>query len=254
MNDKISPKYQMKLVDDVEKAIWKRYETYKKVQLYIEKWHIEYGDYNDFYENFTIVKKEGSGIDLLLTLHRIDGETLIKIAIDIGVETPGFIPLIPTFRNEIKSDYKSASLIFEKAFKQIEEHPDIAIGLVNSALESIIKEILKDSRVKTESNPKKTLYDLTIDILKEFQLFPDSDMPIEIKTIGSSLLSINQSIEKLRSSKTGFHGKTQEDCIIKNSIYTYFIVNTMATIGKFLISFYNDKFPKQKIIKSTTKN
>jgi len=55
------------------------------------------------------------------------------------LETPDFIPCIPTFRNEIKSDYKTASATFEKAFRQIEEHPDIAIGLANSSLESIIK-------------------------------------------------------------------------------------------------------------------
>ena len=237
----------MELIDNIAKELWKGYESYKKVRLYIEKWHIEDKSWNDFYENFTIIKKEGGEIDLLLTLHGIDGETLIKIAVDLGIETPDFIPLIPTFRNELKSDYKTAGLTFEKAFKQIEEHPDIAIGLVNSALESIIKEILKDNRIKTKSNPKKTLYDLTTDILKEFQLFPDSDMPIEIKTIGSSLLSINQSIEKLRSDKTGFHGKTKEDYIIKNPIYTYFTVNSVATIGKFLISFYNNKFPKQEL-------
>ncbi|MCK5591185.1 MAG: abortive infection family protein, partial [Candidatus Pacebacteria bacterium] len=211
-------------------------------KLYIEKWHIVEEDYNDYWENFKIIQKESKEIDLLPTLHTIEGETLIKIAIDLGVETLDFIPLIPTFRNEIKSDYGTASSTFEKAFKQIEEHPDIAIGLVNSALESIAKKILKDERIKTKLNSKKTLYDLTIDLVKEFQLFPNSDMPVEIKTIGSSLLAITQSIEKLRSEKTGFHGKTREDYIIKNSIYTYFVVNAVSTIGKFLISFYKHKF------------
>ena len=113
----------MKLVDDVEKAIWEEYESYKKVKLYIEKWHVVEDTYNDYWENFTIVKKEDGKIDLLSTLHGVDGEILIKMAIDLGVETLDFIPLIPTFRNEIKSDYKTASLTFEKAFKQIEEHP-----------------------------------------------------------------------------------------------------------------------------------
>lgn len=245
MNDKISPKFQMLLIDDVEKSIWDKYESYKKVQFYIEKWHITEGGWNNSWENFTIAKKEGGEIDLLPTLHSIDGETLIRIAIDLGLETPDFIPSIPTFRNELKSDYKTASSTFEKAFKQIEEQPDIAIGLVNSALESIIKEILKDDSIKTKSNPKKTLYDLTKDLLKEFQLYPNSEMPIEIKTIGSSLLSINQSIEKLRSEKTNLHGKTHEDYIVKDSIYAYFVVNSVATIGLFLNSFYKTKFPKE---------
>ena len=186
--------------------------------------------------------KSEDNIDLTETLHNIPGETLLKIAIDLGVETPDFIPSIPMFRNVIKSEYKTASATFEKAFKQIEEHPDIAIGLANSALESIIKKILKDGLVSVNTNQNKTLYDLTTNLLKEFQMYPNSDMPIEIKTIGSSLLSINQSIEKIRSEKTDFHGKGTEDYIIKDPLYTYFIVNTVASIGLFLDSFYKKKF------------
>ena len=67
--------------------------------------------------------------------------------------------------------------------------------------------------------------------------------PKEIKTIGSSLLAINQTIEKLRSEKTNFHGKTNEDYLINDTIYTYFIINTVATVGLFLNSYYKTKFP-----------
>lgn len=174
-------------------------------------------------------------------MHNIDGDLLIKIAVDLGIETPDFIPSIPIFRNTIKADFPTANATFEKAFKDIEEHPDVAIGLANSALESIIKEILKNKFINSKINSNKTLYDLTQTILKEFSLFPNVDLPQEIKTIGSSLLSINKNIEKLRSEKTNFHGKTIEDYMINDSIYTYFIINTIATIGLFLISFYKLK-------------
>lgn len=245
MNDRISPKYQMLLIEDVEKAIWAAFSSYKKVLFYMEKWYTcDDSDRYNRYENLNIIKKDNNEIDLLSTLNTVDSETLIKIAIDLGVETPDFIPAIPTFRNKIKSDYITASATFEKAFKQIEEHPDIAIGLVNSALESIIKEILKDVRITTIPKNGKTLYDLASDLLKEFQLFPGSDMPIEIKTMGSAFLSINQSIEKIRSEKTSFHGKTNEDYFIKDSLYAYFVVNSVTTVGLFLNSFYNQKFPK----------
>lgn len=245
MDNIISPKYQMKLISEIEKAIWDEYSSYKNVLPYIKKWHIVGNDRNNYWENFSIVEQNGT-IDLLQTLHNIDSETLLKIAIDLGVDTPDFIPSIPIFRNEIKSEYKSASATFEKAFKQIEIHPEIAVGLTNSALESIIKEIFKDERIKTKPKSGKTLYDLTSELLKEFQLYPDSDMPKEIKTIGSSLLSINQSIEKLRSEKTTMHGRTSEEYIIHESLYTYFIVNSVATVGLFLNSFYKKKFPEPK--------
>lgn len=251
MNELISPKYQMKLIQDVDKAIWSEYSSYKNVKLYIEKWHIVDNDWNNPWENFNIVCKDKGEIDLTQTLHNMDGETLLKIAIDLGVDTPDFIPSIPKFKNEIKSDYKTAYDTFQKAFKQIETHPDIAIGLANSALESIIKEILKDDRLKSKTKGSETLYTLTSIILKEFKL-SDSEALKEIKTIGNSLLTINQSIEKLRSEKTGFHGKTQDDYLISDSIFAYFILNSVATVGLFLNSYYKTKFSKPQ--PQTTKN
>ncbi len=242
MNDLISPKYQMKLVKEVAEAIWVEYKSYTDVEHFIRKWHINYDYYGDN-ENFSICRKANQSIDLENTLHGIDGETLLKMAIELGVDTPDFIPSIPTFRNVIKSDYITASATFEKAFKQIETHPDIAIGLANSALESIIKEIFKDERIQTKPKDNKTLYDLTSELLKEFQLYPGSDIPSEIKIIGSSLLAANKGIETLRSEKTNLHGKTNDDYIVEDSIYTYFVVNSVATVGLFLNSYYKRKFP-----------
>ncbi len=232
----------MKLVKDVAEAIWAEYNSYVDVEHFIKKWHFSYGPYDND-ENFYISRKANQTIDLENTLHAIDGETLLKIAIELGVDTPDFIPSIPTFRNAIKSKYITASATFEKAFRQIETHPDIAIGLVNSALESIIKEIFKDERIKVKPKAGKTLYDLTSDLLREFQLYPGSDVPSEIKIIGSSLLAANKGIETLRSEKTNLHGKTNDDYIVEDSIYTYFVVNSVATVGLFLNSYYKKKFP-----------
>ena len=234
----------MALVKNIHEAIWKDYPSYKEVRFYIDKWHQEDENWNNGWENFSIKLKDSGEIDLTKTLHGIDGDTLLKIAVDIGVETPDFVPSVATFRNEIKADYQTASATFEKAFKQIETHPDIAIGLANSALESIIKEILKDDRISTVCKDNDTLYDLTSALLKEFKMFPKSDMPMEIKTIGSSMLAINHAIEGLRSTSTAFHGKTDGDYLIDDPIYTYFIVNSVSTVGLFLKTYFNRKFPK----------
>lgn len=233
----------MKLVKSVHDAIWEEYKTYREVSLYIDKWHEVDEDWNNHWENFPIIKKESGDIDLLRTLHSMNGSDLLKVAIDMGVDTPDFIPSIPTFKNELKSDFKTAYDTFTKAFKQIESDPSLAVGLANSALESIVKEILKDERIKSKTKGTETLYKLTTIIIKEFN-FLDSNHPVEIKTIGSSLLSISQSIEKLRSEKTDFHGKTEEDCLITDSIYTYFVVNAVTTVGLFLQSYFKTKLPK----------
>ena len=127
----ISPKYQMELASKVNAQIWSVYDSYRNVLFYIEKWH-EVDERNDW-ENFAIyTKMNKESIDLEKTLHRIDGELLIKIAIDMGITTPDFIPAFPTFKNEIKSDYNTSYQSFEKAVKNIEEDPDLAVGLANS--------------------------------------------------------------------------------------------------------------------------
>ncbi|WP_442264557.1 abortive infection family protein [Tenacibaculum sp. ZS6-P6] len=177
----------------------------------------------------------------------MSGNDLLKVAIDMGVDTPDFIPSIPTFKNELKSEFKTAYDTFTKAFKLIETDPSLAVGLVNSALESIIKEILKDERINSKVKGTETLYKLTTIILKEFNII-DKNHPVEIKTIGSSLLAISQSIEKLRSEKTDFHGKTADDYLLNDTVYTYFIVNSVTTVGLFLNSYFKTKFPKPKKI------
>jgi len=243
MDELISPKYQMKLMKSVHDAIWEEYKSYNEVSLYIDKWHVVNEDWNNHWENFKIIAKQGGEIDLLRTLNSMTGTDLLKVAIDMGVDTPDFIPSIPTFKNALKSDFRTAYDTFTKAFKQIESDPSLAVGLANSALESIVKEILKDDRINCKVKGTETLYKLTSIILKEFN-FIDSNHPIEIKTIGSSLLSISQSIEKLRSEKTDFHGKTSEDYVITDSVYTYFVVNAVTTVGLFLNSYFKTKFPK----------
>lgn len=231
----------MKLVKDVEDAIWNEYSSYKQVRNYVSKWY-EYDEQN-YWENFQLVISGNKNIDLNATIHSMPGDILLKVAIDLGVDTPDFIPSIPTFKNEIKADYKTAYDTFNKAYKQIETDPSTAIGLANSALESIIKEILKDQRISSKVKGSETLYRLSSIILKEFNL-TNTEHPKEIKTIGNSLLSINQAIEKLRSEKTNFHGKTNGDYLLEEPIYTYFIINSVATVGLFLNTFYKTKFPK----------
>ena len=247
MNEIISPKFQMKLVQEVHDKIWEEFTSYKDVLFYIKKWHKEeWYDINNQWENFNITIDTRQNIDLKATLHTMKGEELIKIAIDLGIETPDFIPSIPTFKNAIKDEYENVYDTFIKAIKNIEEEPDLAIGLANSAFESLIKEILRDERISTKLKGGETLFKLTQIILKEFNISNDN-FPIEAKTISTSLLAISQSVEKLRSEKTNFHGKTKEDIIINDSIYVYLIVNSITTIGLFLNSFYEKKFPKPKV-------
>lgn len=235
----------MSIVQNINDRLFELYKSYEDVANYLDKWHIVYDCYGDN-ENFYLFYKdeERKKLDVKKTLHHIDGEILLKIAIDLGGETPDYISSIPVFKNELKSSYETASQTFEKAFKNVEEDPSLAIGLANSALESVIKEILKDDRIDVVWNEKDTLSNLVKSICKAFKLTTDSEMPNEIKTISSPLLNACKAIDDLRSDKTIFHGKMDSNYVVAEPLYAYFIVNAVSTIGLFLLNFYKLRFPK----------
>ncbi|MDY4760880.1 abortive infection family protein [Streptococcus thoraltensis] len=249
----ISPVYRMELLEQVEKTIWEKYSSYKKVEQYIRFNQTFYNhSYPDFeIYHFTEGKNQGK-INLSATLANLAVEMpdkLLKIAIDLGIETPGFIPLIPTFRNKLKDDYKNASKVFEKAFHNIEKDPADSVGNANSVLESIIKEILSDENFSHIESSNKTSKYLVKEIIKVFELNPESPkIPRELKVIASSLTTVAKAIEDLRSDKTLHHGQETGKYLIDQPLYAYFVVNACATVGLFLIDFYENKFPKKTSI------
>lgn len=247
---RISPKYILDLITNINDKIYAEYASYKKVQTYMERWRevIRYESfgYNNSEEypiyDFDIKLKENtSNIDLLETLNNVGDEKLLQIAIDLSLEVPGFIYSVAKIEGITKQNYQIAHQIFVDAAKKVYETPDEAIGLANSALESIIKHILELNQLEIEYNPRDTLYKQTSNILKGLKFFPNKDLEKSIKSIGSSLLSIAQEIEALRSDKTKFHGKGREQYIIDDPLYAFFIINCVSTIGHFLISYFEQK-------------
>ena len=242
----ISPKYQMELIQNISDVIWKNYETYKNVLNYIKKWQfVTYSDQwnNEYY--FNIQFKEDWKIELSETLHWIkNSELLLQIANDLWIATPWFIPVVSEMKQTLETNYQTSFNAFQKAQKNIYEDPGMAIGLANSALESIIKHILEDSRISITWSKKDTLYDLTQAILKEFSIFPGKGIPKEISQLWNWFMSICQSIEWVRSDKTLFHWKTDSDKLIEESMYGYLVINSISTVGLFLIHFYEANYPK----------
>lgn len=241
--DKISPKYQMEIVQNINDRLYELFKSYDDVEAYVGKWREVYDEYGN--ANFYIQYKDSEykKIDLKKTLHQLDGETLLKMAIDLGIETPDFIPSIPTFRNELKSSYATAAQTFDKAYRNVEKDPNLAIGLANSALESILKEILKDERLDVQYNGRDTLSKLIKNICKAFRFDTGDSLPQEVQTIAKSLIACSNAIEDLRSTKTEMHGKTRDDFIIKDPMCASFIVNAVSTVGLFLLNYYKAKFP-----------
>lgn len=247
MTQNISPKYITDLTKKVADTIWGNFKSYDMVKFYISKWQ-KY-DYSYDYEgvlNFKIVETP-KGIDLIPTLMGMSNELLIKMAIDLGIDTPTFIPCVPTFRNELKEEHPTTSETFEKAYRLVYDDPSMAISLANSALESLIKEILNDERINVQYEAKLTLKKLINLICKAF-MDNDEDMPQEIRTICSSLISVGGTIDDLRSTKTIVHGKTTTDYVVSNPLYAELIINSVASVGLFLQNYYKQNYPQARQI------
>ena len=248
MHNKVSPSYIIDLIEQITQTLYSKYASYKRVETYIKRWqqvdyyaNDGYGDYPIY--NFNIIYKEKEKIDVTATLNNASDDLIIQIAIDLGIEVVGIIYSIAKIESLDKHYYKNAKIIFDDAIKRVYDKPDESIGLANSALETIIKHILEQGKLNIKYNKKATLYDLTQTVLKGFKLFPSKDcIQDEINKIGSSLLCIAQSVETLRSEMTKFHGKDSSQYIVEVPLYAIFVVNTIATIGNFIISFYEKKY------------
>lgn len=250
MENKLSHSYVMDLIDTISEKLFKKYQTYKKVEQYLKRWqkiidYERYG-YNEPYPifNFELIYKDGAGekIDVINTLNQLNDELIIQMAIDLKIEVVGVIYSIAKIEGLDKGDYHQAKTIFDDAVKRVYDKPDEAIGLANSALESVIKHILEQGVLDVNYKKNDTLYNLTQTVLKGLGYFPSKDTESNIKQVGSSLLNIAQAIEALRSEKTKFHGKDSSQNIIEDPLYACFIINCVATLGNFLISFYEKKY------------
>lgn len=240
----------MELVPQIEEVLWSMFENsrYQNVRRYIEKWHEEYDGYNNRgeNENFRIYfrNEANTEIDLGETLHKMPKDILIKVAIDLGVDTPGFLPAIPTFKNVLKDYNQTAYQNFERAVKNVYENPDQAVVLASSALDGIIKSILKHESLasKAEAIKNKALPKQVAAIIKEFGFDDKASAPQEIITLASQLRSMGTVVDDLRSDKSMAHGKTDDDYVIDDPLWASFIVNTCATLGLFLTEYFEKKY------------
>lgn len=242
----ISPRYVIILQKTIKAVLYDQFSD-SEIRTYLEHWITR--DISNT-QNFSICLFANGDIDVERTLSGVDDETLLKIAIDLEIETPDYLPSIPMFKNELKASYKTASKTFELACRKVESEPNIAITLANSALESVIKEILKEEGVNKDVryNSKDTLGKLIEKCLKKFNAYPSCTISSDVKQLGSGLISCCHAIERLRSDKTIVaHGKTDSDFIIDDPTSALFVVNAVTTIGLFLLKQYQNYYPIKEL-------
>jgi Abortive infection C-terminus len=245
--DSISPKYVMSLISQVHDKIWELYKTYEDVKFYVLKWHEDYGNFD---ENFPLAFKDDNRFQLNLktTLHSMPANILVRVAIDLGIETPGYLPAIATFRNVLLDQNQSAYQNFDRAVKNVYEQPDLAVALASSALEGLIKAILSHDTFNGSDQTfrNKSLSKLVVAIVKEFGFDDKTRCPPELQALAGKLRSIGSSIDDLRSDKSSAHGKAAGDYVVDDPLWASFAVNTTASVGLFLWEYFEKKYKPEK--------
>ena len=227
----------------VENALWNLFEEskYRQVEEYVRRWHEDDGS---FWENFCIFEKDGH-IDLGRTLAGMPNDILIKMAADIGVETPGMLPCIPMMKNILNQNNTNAYANFERAVKDVYDHPDRSVALAASTLEGLFKTILQNSdpsiRLKNLS-----LSDLTGKVVKQLIGNCDASAPQEIRTLASQLRGLGSTIDDLRSDKSTAHGKAAGDYVVDDGLWAETVVNATATLGLLLWRLYERSCARAK--------
>lgn len=247
----ISPKYLMQLIPKIDKALWAMFDSskYQNVRRYILKWHEEWYDFNQDQENFHIFYKDQQSkeIDLLETLHNMDPQTALKIAVDLGIDTPDLLPAVTTVKNVIKTENKNAYDDFDKAIKKVYDEPDAAVAHASSALDGIIKTILEDSIFDGDTLTKNAALSKQVGHILKKLGFDNQNAPKEIITLSKNLRSLGNTIDDIRSDKTSVHGKRNDDYKIDDPLWAAFLVNICATLGLFLWEYYVSKYRPDKL-------
>lgn len=232
---KISPLYMQRLKTRVESALWDLFNEskYRQVEEYVRRWHEDDGN---FWENFSVYEKDGH-IDLGRTLAEMPNDILIKMAADIGIETPGLLPCIPVMKNILGKANASAYANFEHAVRDVYDCPDQSIALAASTLEGVFKAIIQDMDPNA-SVGNLSLSKLTSKVVKELVDACDPSTPQEVKTLAAQLRSLGSSIDNLRSDKSTAHGKAPGEYVVDDSLWAETVVNASATLGIFLWKLY----------------
>ena len=236
----------MELIPKVEDALWGMFDRakYPNVRRYIERYYQPGDHWNNQEENFHIYQKQDDmNIDLAETLHKMPNELVIKIAIDLNIDTPAFLPVVTSFKNVLKDHNQSAYQNFDRAVKSVYDSPDQAVSLASSTLEGIIKTILSDVQFKTDFVAgNKSLSKLVAAIVKQFGFDETTQCPPELITIASQLRGLGSTIDDLRSDKSTAHGKAHNEYVVDDPLWAALIVNTSATLGMFLWEYYEKKY------------
>ena len=242
----ISPRYLTELKSKLTKKIHEEYSSDDILLTFMVNsasgWDRFY-DINDPDDICAIyyLDDERTKVDVKKTVLYMPPDETVKMAIDLGIDTPGFIPSIPKFKNVLKDENQTAYQNFQRAVKNVYDNPDEAVQLASSTLEGIMKTILADAKFKN-TGKKQSQAKLVKDVVEWLGIGSNNKSPKEIKTIASQLRGLGEAIDSMRSNMSSAHGKLQSEYIVDDPLWAGLVVNASATLGLFLWEYYEKKY------------
>ena len=245
---KVSPKYMVTLLKTIGDELWKiapEGSKYQMVESYMKRWQEDiYNVYDEpIGKNFEIIRRpDNDCIDLMRTLSSInDDMLLIKIATDLGIETPGLLPITPEkFKNTLSNINTSAENDFKRAIELLYEKPAESIAIATSALDGLTITIINSGKLQTNKKPAgKKLTERMSFILKTYKQNHSDIFTEELKATTGNLNGLTSSIDNVRGRGTPVHGRENGKKLADDTIFASLVVNSVSTLGLFIWDFFN---------------
>lgn len=166
---------------------------------------------------------------------------LIKIALDLGLGVQNrSLEVVEGFSNLLESNQLySVTDDFNRAFRNIDHDPEIAITSASSTLESICKAVC--DFFKEPYPASESMQHLISKTCKLLNLSPDQHADEQIKRILGGLNNVAIGIGVLRTKNSAAHGHGTKKCKL-NRRHSRLVVNSCATIGLFILETYYEKY------------
>lgn len=166
---------------------------------------------------------------------------LIKIALDLnlGIQNKS-LTIVEDFVNLLESNQLSSVVDdFNRASKNLEHDPEIAITSASSTLESICKAVC--DFFKEPYPASESMQSLVYKTCKLLYLSPDQHADEQIKKILGGLNSVATGIGSLRTKNSAAHGHGTKKCKLSLR-HSRLVVNSCATVGLFILETYYEKY------------
>ncbi|WP_197206582.1 abortive infection family protein [Cytobacillus firmus] len=196
------------------------------------------GGFNVAHELVSIVPSKRTYVINLLS--NVSDDLVINIANELGLSVGKNIDAVYHLDQLLKKNYLNNIYDdFNRCIKNIENDPDQAIASASSTLESICKSILD---FLNEEYPKdQSLSSLVSKTFTLLDLSPVDHSDSQIKRILGGLTNAALGIGVLRTGFSSAHGKGSKQYRL-NKRHARLIVNSMSTIGLFVLETYYEKY------------